>query len=208
MTTYYMGGQFKDILRYLAEEPDWFILAGPADGDEAHCARKKWPAIKTVGLEPCGVLWDWQIRNGWPKDAPLLRAALAETMGVVRLRDGGGPTADPLQQYRTAHTRSPEAEGQDVPSVTLDHLDRTYGPFQRALIWMDIEGAELAALRGGRGLFGRGGVSAVSVECLGRDDAERARVLEIHDFLAGHGLAYVGMNERNGNDRVYVRNQA
>lgn len=122
----YNPGQFNVIKAHITREPEWLILGGPSDGDEAQCAKKLWPNIKIVGVEPVLDCISWQFANGWPKDALLLPFALSETCGRTSINV-------PADNLRTASLMSNRpGTPQEVSTVTIDRLSTEYGPFQNS----------------------------------------------------------------------------
>lgn len=175
----YNPGQFERVVPFLPEPPQWLILGGPADGDEAQTAARLFPGLRVLGVEPLRDACDWQAQNGWPGE--LLRAALWSTTGKVQIMHGRGENAL-RQSYVT------EGVGSEyVKAVTLDQLDVDHGPFDKAVLWLDIEGAELEALRGGPRLLASGRVMLVNVEM----SRERPKLAwEIHVLLKSHGFEF------------------
>lgn len=87
----------------------------------------------------------------------------------------------------------------EVECITLDDLDRLAGNPEKIWLWMDIEGAELEALKGAKELLSSGRVDCISFEVstvgflwgeqLSRR-YEEPTITEIENYLAGFG--YVG----------------
>lgn len=198
----YNPGQFNVIKDFVTQEPEWLILGGPSDGDEAQCAKKLWPDIKSIGVEPVLDCISWQFANNWPKDALLLPFALSETCGRSSINVPG-------DNLRTASLMSNRPGiTQDVSLITIDRLSREYGPFQKSILWLDIEGYEYEALQGARELFKADAVDIVNVEILHRRPEATAA---IEAFFAYHGFSLVHTwNDQAGivQDRIYRRNDA
>lgn len=117
----------------------------------------------------------------------VVEAAVADRAGratLVLARHAGGAAL-------AGAARPPDECGElEVPVVTLDgwlagNAGRLPGPVR--LLKVDVEGAELAVLRGGAGLL-RVGRPAVllEVDAAGADEAE-SRYADCRDFLAGLG---------------------
>lgn len=162
----YNPGQFNTIIPFVEKEPDWLILGGPADGDEAQCAVRKWPNLKVVGIEPVESNRKWQLDNGWPGNL-LLPSALSETAGETM------GMHQPTDNTRTAsflHNRPGPLVA--VNTITLNDLFCLYGPFKNAILWMDIEGWEYQALLGGARLLESKGVQLINLEVLHRLEEE------------------------------------
>lgn len=82
--------------------------------------------------------------NGCEQRINIVRAAVSETSGVLRLLSSGVFT---LGFLRVTSGR-PARELTSVPSVSIDHLTQRYGPPTH--IKVDVEGHEAAVLRGAR----------------------------------------------------------
>jgi FkbM family methyltransferase len=196
----YAPGQIRHVVEYLPRPPGWLVLGGPSDGDEAMVARQLWPGVHVVAFEPSARLAAWQRANGFPADGRLLRCALADRDGPAPFYpDPSGGTAGGT--LRAGVYPDPEP----VDCVTLDWADRVCGPFEDALLWLDIEGGEAAALRGAAGLLGSGRVLAVNVETCARTPGDTAGVRRL---LSGAGLTLVDeWNRYSGahQDELWVR---
>lgn len=176
----YNPGQFNEIIPFVQKEPDWLILGGPADGDEAQCAVKQWPDLKVIGIEPVESNRQWQLNNGWPGDL-LLSNALSNIVSTEWMRLPEDPRAASLLDNRP---------GRDVKveTITLDLLNEQHGSFKEAILWMDIEGWEYQALLGGRTLFEFKGVQIVNVEEIERLP-DQAQLLQL--YLTSYGFELV-----------------
>lgn len=187
MTEFYADGQLRTMARMMkGEVPSWFILCGPADGNEAQTAVKEWPGVKVYGIEPNKYAVDFQLANGWPGNY-LFNGAVMDYTGYCQIY---GISPDDLR-----HGRAPEGDekGGEVPCWQLDRLD--VGIWKRALLWMDIEGSEAKALRGAELLLSRGVVWWVSVET---STALPDVLAEVEATLTRHGFERVGVWHDSG----------
>lgn len=183
----YNPGQFRSVLPFIVEPPTALVLAGPADGNEAQIAVELWPSLIVVGIEPYPPAREYQLRKRWPGEN-LLPAALSDSCGTERLY----LHPDAQTQGRASRLRHDFGAGFiDVPTITLDEIDRRHlAEIRRGVfLWLDIEGAELRALRGATQLLESGKVSYVNVEALDRCVEENA---EIDRILTDAGLSCVG----------------
>ena len=114
-----------------------------------------------VGIDPDLRAIRWQIEHGWPADAPLLALALADRGGQepMYLDDLNCPSLHP---HNIAV--APAQLVVPVSTVTLDSLDLCLGPFERAILWLDLEGYDYKALRGAPKLLASGRVLLVGIE--------------------------------------------
>ncbi len=205
MSEYYSPGQLSVIYPYLVAEPRWFLLGGPADANEAQTAVRQWPFVKVVGVEPNREAWRWQLENGWPRGEPLVNAALSAAPGKVKIQCPRGH----VRSASTAEDRmelADPADVREVAAVTWDTLDRTYGPFEEAVMWMDVEGSELDALLGAVEVFRRGAVRLVNVEMESR---RRQKNEDVVRFMDAHGFRAVKdwNDSETCRDRVFVRDR-
>lgn len=197
----YNDAQFKIVERFVPKRPDWLILGGPADGNEAQWAEKLWPGIRIIGVEPVLENIQWQLANDWPKDYNLLIQ--------FALGDDNGSTTINVPENKRAGSCLSDRPGipRDVPVITIDTLNTLFGPFKNCILWLDIEGWEYKALVGALELFSSGEVTLVNVEILERLTEHTALIEKFFsDF--GFKLAHV-WNEQPGlvQDRIYVKDQ-
>lgn len=194
----YNEGQFQIVKDFLPKDPDWLILGGPADANEAYWAKKLYPQIKILAVEPVQESIDFQLANGFPSDGILIEAGLGEacykdTLHVPQDKRGASCLIDR------------PGKPMEIDIVSIDSLNKLYGPFKNAILWLDIEGYEYKALKGAIRLFSSGEVLLVNVEIL-----ERLRVQTgcIEKFFNDYDfkLAHV-WNEQPGlvQDRIYVK---
>jgi FkbM family methyltransferase len=199
----YRPDQFNTILPYIHSTPEWFILGGPGSGNEAQCAVTAWPNVKGLGCEPNKRAIQWQLEHAWPEGWPLLPFALGDECGIGRMTDPKGDllhnSLDPLHRGTTP-----------VAIVTLEQLAVAYGPFANSVLWLDIEGYEVNALRGALSFLGVD-VLAANVEVM-REQPNLEP--EIDGLMARHGFALahewnVADNRASGGrawcDKVYVK---
>lgn len=194
----YNPNQFNNIIPFVPGVPDVLILGGPADGNEAQCAVAKWPNLKVIGVEPCEKMIEYQLKNGWPGHAPILPYALSDT-------DCLAPIRMPTDNDRTASLMMDRpGELKNIVCVTIDKINQLYGPFKRAILWLDIEGWEYQALQGARGMFDSGSVVAVNVEILERRKEATQKIEEFFESV-GFRLKHT-WNKHKGShhDRVYT----
>lgn len=195
----YNPGQFEVVKDFVKKPPDWLILGGPADGNEAQIARSLWPDIKIIGVEPVVDNIAWQLDNDWPQGCPLLQRALSdENGGVVTLNVPEDKRAASCLENRPGISET-------ARTVTIDFLNSKYGPITNAILWLDIEGWEYKALCGARGLFSSGEIQLVNVEILERlteHTSQIERFFEEYKFKLAHVW-----NEQPGlvQDRIYVK---
>ena len=209
MDEFYSPGHLATIYPFMEglPEPEWLLLGGPADANEAQTVRERWPNIKVIGVDPNPDVIAWQLLHGWPDAQPLLCFALSDKVGteiVAHTGEGLRSTQmychdpdDPLsvEQVQSLPT---------VPSTTWDYLDRIWGPFTNAILWMDIERSELKALQGARNLLARGAILLINVEEMSSHGGPEPY---IGPFLAEYGFRRVHQwnASEHCRDRIYIR---
>ncbi len=172
----YAPGQVKNIMDLVDDDIRWFLLGGPADGDEAQVLHEARPDIRILGFEPNPVMFKIQSERGFP--GLLLPVALWKSMGQIRLNRARNARDDELQKDRASSVVkwADDREGYEVQTATLDDLSKLYGPFDRSVLWIDIEEAELACLQGAKGLLNSKSIRLINVEAY----LHRARSLKEH----------------------------
>lgn len=96
----------------------------------------------------------------------------------------------------------------NISTITLDLFDKWAGKPDRILLWMDIEGSELAALRGAPNLMSSGRVKWISAEVIGDPPKLPGypSAAEIDDHLFRRGYVKVREHNHQGShwDNIYV----
>lgn len=141
----------------------WFVIGGLADGDEAQTVRrKKGDHIKCFGVEANPAYFEKQQKSFpgtvvnaalWDKDNEELE------LSFLSGRPQSGSVCAPEQRpdfagcnWEDYHKSLLRAK---VRSATLDRLSDIHGPFDDVCLWLDIEFAELNALKGASRLLDR-----------------------------------------------------
>lgn len=144
------------------------IGVGPIPHNEAEAFKELWPEIRIIGLEPHvhvfkqrhgnypGKLYQWAL---W--SIPCLR-----TLTVVRQSKGKSSFLEPDERWRGKWSYKSEkvCSKEIVVCVTMDQLDEALGFPEDIFLWMDIEGSELHALKGGHRLLESGRVKWINLE--------------------------------------------
>lgn len=203
----YSPGQFLVVYPFLPAEPKWLILGGPASANEAQTARLKWPGVRVIGIEPNPEAVEWQVANGWLADAPLLPFALSDRTGETldMVYASGQLNNARLDKAAVDGNRTnTEAIYRNVETITLDDLNDRYGPFEDAVLWIDVECSEYKALCGAKELLASGRVVLIDVEEM-TDSCEDTP--KIRPLLESYGYRVV--HEWNASDtcrdRIYVK---
>lgn len=185
----YQPGQVSHIFSHIDFDPEWFILGGPADGDEAQVFKEKYPRTQVIGIEPNREAYDYQTKAKFP--GVLLPYALSAASGRSSfqpntIRSGwvvgegeGGP----------GQISEPEYE---VDLISLDDLDSKYGPFRDAVLWLDIEGQEMSALLGAARLLSEKRIRLMNLEIIEERKGATVEIDRFTSWLAECGYVYAG----------------
>jgi FkbM family methyltransferase len=173
--------------------PLWLVDVGVGGGREAHDLVALWPELRVVGLEPSPELYEAS-REGYP--GKLLPWGAWGHAREHRLRHPGDP--------RSGSVYLPLPGGPEVVTLRpLDELIPHVGTAPRSVVlWADVEGAELEALRGAWELLRSGAVAVLNLEVRPAPLAPGAcSEADVSAFLAGFGYAQVmKYNTHGGGD--------
>jgi FkbM family methyltransferase len=179
-------------------------MVGVGKGKDVPVFKQLWPDIKVVGIEP---LTQYIEMN---KDFPgqLVQCAV-------------GPSPGKRELYH-AYNRDQRASFYDIPGLpnelfdlvdvrTLDDIEATTGPWCDAIMWLDIEGAEVEAMQNSQ-VMSSGKVRWVNVELTFLPQKRRAAMAyETDDMLRSLGFIQCGITgiARDGMqaDALYLRRE-
>lgn len=180
--------------------PKWVVIGGLGDVMEAAQCRVRWPGVKILGVDPDERAIRWQLANGWPQDCPTYCLALSDRVGqaVIRMDTLCCPSMHP----RNLAEAKP-GELQRVDTTTLDALDRRH-KFEDAVLWLDLEGWDLTALRGAPGLMASGRVLLVNVE-IRYDDPPTNKAMRELLTEAGYECVLVWFRQWWGHNEAWKR---
>ena len=181
-----------DVIRAAAVPVDYFVHLGPQYVvTECTDAKIAMPTIGIIGIEASRKRYLECVKQ-YP--GHLIHAAAwhcrTKIPFYVRREDESWP-------WESAFAPK-EGDGGDQPSymvdaITLDSLSDFLGPFERSILWADIEGSELNALRGARSLLERKAFQSILVEV--REEMESpgwCKESEVHEFLSSFEYIRVG----------------
>jgi FkbM family methyltransferase len=181
MDEVYSPGQVKVLWPFLRRDPSWFVLGGPANGDEAQCFALRYPTdCRILGIEPSLRMRRHQLEHNFP--GTLIAAGLDKHVGVRPLHSPAGA------ENCSSMVRDCGGDVHEVPTTTLDAIDADYH-FANAVLWLDIEGMELPALRGASACLRRGAFELINVEIL--VDERPDDLTGIADLLTTAGMELV-----------------
>lgn len=153
---YHLGVYEPETSRFIADHlrpgDTFWDLGANAGYHTLMAARAVGPTGRVVAVEPdpgtCDILREQVELNGFANCA-IVQAAVSDRVGSTRLvRRASDPRGNALEQIDNPAIDNKEGDLIDVPTLTLDDLSGRHS--LPRLIKMDIEGAEVLALPGGR----------------------------------------------------------
>lgn len=156
---YHLGIYEPETSRFIAAHlrpgDTFWDLGANAGYHTLMAARAVGATGRVIAVEPdpgtCEILRGQVELNGFG-NCTIVQAAVSDRAGSTRLvRRASDPRGNALEQIDNPAIDNKEGDVVEVPSLTMDELSRRY-PLPR-LIKMDIEGAEILALPGGRTLL-------------------------------------------------------
>lgn len=145
------------ICRFIRKPPNAMYDIGVGLKSEWSTLKRVYREMQLFGCEPHPEERQKILKADFP--GPLLEVAIGEMPGRAKLRMHA---TDSMSSSLMPITAS--AAEVDVEMWTLDQFDAHVGSADRILLWMDIEGSELAALRGGSNLLSSGRVRWINLE--------------------------------------------
>ena len=145
------------ICRFIKGTPSALYDIGVGPKTEWQTLSGKYPDMQVFGCEPHPVQHERLLSAGFP--GPLAKVAIGETEGVATLHV---PTHD-LKCCSLLPVPYSNAMC-EVEVCTLDQFDMNMGEPDRILLWIDIEGSELSALRSGWRLLASGRIRWINLE--------------------------------------------
>ena len=174
---YHLGAYEPETSRFLAthlQPGDTFWDIGANAGYHTLMgARAVGPTGRVIAVEPdpgtCEILREQLALNGFA-NCTVVQAAVADRGGSTLLvQRASDPRGNALQEIDNPAIDNKVGDVVEVPCVTLDELAARYPPPK--LIKMDIEGAEVLALPGGRALHSGPGRPARMLIAVHGDEA-------------------------------------
>jgi FkbM family methyltransferase len=181
--------------------------------------RECFPAARTWCFEPSRESYGALVeRFRGVKEVRAWRMAVGEKSGTVELfLNRNAETNSILAAARESGGEDYENVGrEEVPCVALDDFCREHGVERINILKMDIQGAELMALRGAGGLLSRGAIDVIYSEVLFKKLYEgQCHWHEIGALLGGYGyrvfglygLRYDGRMALSHGDAIFVSGQ-
>ncbi|MDB4786236.1 FkbM family methyltransferase [bacterium] len=158
----YGEDQAKELFPYWPEKAEQFIVCGTADSNEAQTVKNKFPDIKCVGFEPNDMLREKQ-REKLHFPGKLRSEAIWSSDKELML---SSPTKNPRSSSVCRDLGPGELDKTTVQGRSLDSLSDEIGPFNNSVLWIDIEHAELEALKGATKLLSSGDILLINLEVM------------------------------------------
>jgi FkbM family methyltransferase len=189
-TFYYTGWYERPFLEFLGRElgaDDVYLDIGAHVGIDATFAARR--CLRVVAFEPAPDTAAVLRENvGRIRNITIVPLGLADRTGVMELRN------HPAWHPRDAATRSLHGRGDVVARVDVVPFDEwaaTHDPIERiTVVKMDVEGAELAVLRGMRESLALYKPRMIALELNTMIDAAGSDAHAVHDFLSEVGYRY------------------
>ncbi len=183
--------------------PDLIVQVGVGQHhEEVDVLSAEWPGVEWLGFEPHPQTFA-DVAGAYP--GCLVNAAVSDRPGeaefFMKKHHADGSSL-------LFHDRIPN-QGVSSVRVRATTLDAECGTIpQQVLLWLDCEGSELAALKGGRRVLVRTGV--VNVEMTARPPGSGwCSPRDVHELLTGRGFlrqwVHTGKMSAGQYDAVYVR---
>ena len=193
------------ICRFIRGAPESLYDIGVGPKTEWRTLGRKYPRMRVFGCEPHPIQYAKLLQAEFP--GPLAQVAIGEQEGVATMHyathDLKVASLFPVP-YANATC--------EVEVWSLDRFDVNMGAPERILLWLDIEGSELSALRSGPRLLASGRVRWINLEERrgGHCPADGwcdPKVL--HAFLTDHGYLRVADYNRHPThqDAIYVHRE-
>ena len=190
-------------LRIFANAPSLSVVdAGAHHGQTTAEYLKYFPGSRVIALEPEPENFTIARQTLAPfgDRVELLPCALAETDGNVSLRRTSHSGAHSLLEVGDMRYYDAPVETLapiEVQGVSLDSLCASHRLDQLDILKMDIQGAELMALRGAGGLLDRQAIGLIALEVLFQPlYRDQPTFWDIADHLRSRGYALQGIHDQ------------
>lgn len=193
------------ICRFVNESPAVLYDIGVGPKSEWRTLGRRYPDMRVVGCEPHPQQYNRLLQAGFP--GPLANVAIGEREGTATLyaptNNIGCASLHPIPYGNSSL---------EVKVWTLDRFDQQMGRLDKVLLWLDIEGGELSALRSGPQLIASGRVRWINLEERRggyQPTKDWCKADELHDFLTSHGYVRVcDYNRHNTHqDAIYIHHE-
>lgn len=178
----------------------WVLDVGANVGDVAEAALLSYPNSKVICFEPVSQTFEMlQSRlQGYPDRSFFYKSALSDRSGTEEIHITtfhGANSIEPqskIHQDLNPHVR--ELRTEKIELVRLDEIASTFPSTKIDILKIDVEGHEVAVLKGGRNFIANN-VDVIIIEIsLMRDTSwENQALFEIFDFMQSVGFRLVNV---------------
>jgi FkbM family methyltransferase len=198
------------ISKFIKAAPTALYDIGVGPKTEWKALSKVYKKLKLFGCEPDPLIYNRLLHNGYFDKTNLFPVAISDTpTATLHVHEDG----------KSSSLFAIDGKSIEVRCWTLDEFDRRAGHQSRILLWMDIEGSELTALKSGPKLLESGRVKFINLEerrngfkpaegwC--HPDELKAfiesygfvRVATYNQYVSHHDAIYVHPSENSNKDR-------
>lgn len=199
-TNFYCENQIEVVFPFLRRPPRRLFLGGPGYGNEGQRFVQEFFGATVFAFEPCKECRQFQQENGGNSFLWSV-AALSDKIGKIDF------TVNDKSPQQSSFVRDTPGRKKEVMSLTLDYVHKQLASMDLTndVLWLDIEGAEVLALRGAEKCLTNGAFQLINLEVIPEERPDD--VAEIEAIMARHGFelacSWGWMGSKH--DRIYVR---
>jgi FkbM family methyltransferase len=166
----------------LRDSPGDVVDVGANVGEWSNSILAMRPLARIHMFEPVGGTFAKLTSSSWPPGTILTKAAVGEEVGQATLLTGQD-FAGSNSIYRRTGVQVKIASEEIVPCITLDEYCREKSIQSLAYVKIDVEGHELAVIRGAASLLRAEKIDAIQFEYGGTFIDARILLKDIFDFI-------------------------
>lgn len=175
------------IVRFMQHKPTALYDIGVGPKTEWRTLSEIFPQMSVHGVEANPELIDFLLKSNWI--GQLLNNAVTQKIGKTEIKIFSEELLD--SSILNLKSRN-QIRKHDVDCISLDEADLAFNKQSQILLWMDIEGSELDALKSGFSLLRSGRVRWINLEVREVPSWEGGcSSSEIDEFLVGAGFKKV-----------------
>ncbi len=146
--------QVKDWLKPLLPEDPVMVEAGSHFGEDTLWLGRYWPRGMVHAFEPSPELFRLTAKHtGWIRNVRRYPFALSDRVETVELHVSSGASTSSSsilepKEHLVEHPTVKFERRITIPTITLEIWAQQYGVPRIDFLWLDVQGAELKALRG------------------------------------------------------------
>ena len=196
-------GLIADVLNWRADTI--YHVGIGQEYQETDVLTKEWPGVKWVGFEPHPKLVQWAREKNYP-------GVIHEVAVGTKIGEGILYSRHRHKDGSSMHLDRNTEEGVNYSKITvkLDTLDRLIPQPSsgRNMLWLDCEGSELGAMKGGVNLMKS--VQMINIEMTANPSGDSwCSPNDVHAFLVEHGFKrqwiHTSRTHMGQYDGVYVK---